>query len=122
MTNAKQIGELFSVFSAHMSDAEFKSAIINAQISARIAKERIDRGMTQKEFAEFLGVSQPMVSKWEAGNYNFTISAVSSIFDKLGLDYIFHIKEEQSDFTINYEFPCLKKSKVIDFSKYSNIA
>lgn len=91
MTTTKPVSELFDVFAEQMSSGDFKAALLNAQISARITKERIGRKMTQKDFAKLLGVSQPMVSKWEAGDYNFTISSISQIFEKLGLDYSFDI-------------------------------
>jgi len=38
-----------------------------AEIGARLAALRKERGITQKEFAERLGVSQPMVSDYERG-------------------------------------------------------
>ena len=91
MTTTKPVSELFDVFAEQMSSGDFKAALLNAQFSARITKERIGRKMTQKDFAKLLGVSQPMVSKWEAGDYNFTISSISQIFEKLGLDYSFDI-------------------------------
>lgn len=97
MTESRPIKELFDFLSAHISEAEFKTAIITAEISSRITKERIDRNMTQKEFADFLGVSQPMISKWESGDYNFTISAISDIFDKLNLDYRFDIIDDNGE-------------------------
>lgn len=98
MTTTKPVSELLNAFAEHMSSAAFKTALINAQISARITKERIDRKMTQTDFAKLLGVTQPMVSKWEAGDYNFTISSVSQIFEKLGLDYSFAIIDNNTSF------------------------
>lgn len=69
-------------------------------ISATILKKRIDLGMNQKQFAEFMRVSQGMVSKWESSDYNFTIEAISNICDKLNL--IFHVEitnqEEEKDY------------------------
>lgn len=49
-----------------LSDAEVKSLVELAKISARIERCRIEMGMTQKEFAEYMGISQGMVSKWES--------------------------------------------------------
>ena len=43
--------------------------------------------MNQKQFASFMGVSQAMISKWESGEYNFTINTLNEICDKLGLDF-----------------------------------
>ena len=41
--------------------------------------------MTQKEFADYMGVTQGMVSKWESREYNFTIKSLNEICQKLGL-------------------------------------
>jgi len=69
-----------------------------AKISAVIAKNRIDRGMTQKEFADFLGVSQGMVSKWESEDYNFSIAGLAKICDKLNLELEINIKDTEKTF------------------------
>ena len=68
-----------------LSKPEIKSNIELAKISARLEMKRIDLGMTQKEFAEYMGVSQGMVSKWESREYNFTIATLNDICEKLGL-------------------------------------
>ena len=54
-------------------------------------------GMTQQEFAEYMGVTQGMVSKWESREYNFTIRSLNEIFHKLNFD-----------FTVSIEKPCSK--------------
>ena len=66
-----------------LSEAEVKTAIELAKISAKIENCRIDLGMTQKEFADFMGVTQGMVSKWESREYNFTIRSLNEICQKL---------------------------------------
>jgi transcriptional regulator with XRE-family HTH domain len=43
--------------------------------------------LRKKQFAEFMGVSQAMVSKWECGEYNFTINTLIEICDKLGMEF-----------------------------------
>ncbi len=69
-----------------LTEAEVKTAIELAKISARIERCRLDMGMTQQEFAEFLGVTQGMVSKWEGREYNFTIRTLNEICEKVNLD------------------------------------
>jgi transcriptional regulator with XRE-family HTH domain len=39
----------------------------NIQIGSRIAEHRREKGITQEELANHLGVSKPAVSKWESG-------------------------------------------------------
>ena len=56
---------------------------LEASICSEIISQRIKRNMTQKEFAEFMGVS--LVSKWEKGECNFTLSSLVRIASKLGL-------------------------------------
>lgn len=69
-----------------ISESEAKSIVEIAKISARIESKRIDMGMTQQEFADYMGVSQGMVSKWESRNYNFTIKTLNEICEKLKID------------------------------------
>lgn len=66
-------------------EAEIKTTVELAKISAKIERCRLDLGMTQKEFADYMGVTQGMVSKWESREYNFTIKSLNEICQKLGL-------------------------------------
>ena len=64
-----------------------KNYVMNEHISGQDVKElRKSLGMTQKEFAHLLGVSQSMVSKWESEYYNFSIESLANICSKLGWD------------------------------------
>ena len=45
------------------SDEEVKTIVENAKISASIERRRIDMGMTQQEFAEYMSVTEEMVAK-----------------------------------------------------------
>ena len=66
-----------------ISKAEVKSIVELAKISAKIERCRLEMGMTQKEFAQYMGVTQGMVSKWESREYNFTIRSLNEICEKL---------------------------------------
>ncbi|MBR1649667.1 MAG: helix-turn-helix transcriptional regulator [Lachnospiraceae bacterium] len=68
------------------SEAEIKTMVDLAKISARIERRRLEMQMTQKEFADYMGVTQGMVSKWEGRDYNFTIKTLNEICKKLDLD------------------------------------
>lgn len=59
-------------------------------------------GMTQMEFAKFMGVTQGMVSKWESRDYNFTIRSLNEICQKLDLTL-----------TVNIEKRCLKNDYIV---------
>ena len=54
-------------------------------IAVSIQKQRCAQGLTQKELAERLGVSQAMVSQWENGEENFTAATLVKISSALGL-------------------------------------
>ena len=62
-------------------DRNFNRAMV--EIALAIKNERIFRGLTQKEFADFLEVKQTQVSRWESGDHNFTTSTLYAICDKL---------------------------------------
>ena len=66
-------------------EAEVKSIVQLAKISAQIERCRLDMEMTQEEFAQYLGVSQGMVSRWENRDYNFTVKSLNHICQKLNL-------------------------------------
>jgi len=80
------------------SKTEIKSIKDLAKISAKIEMKRNDLGMTQKEFARFMGVSQGMVSKWESREYNFTITSLNDICDRIGLVFEPVISEPEEIF------------------------
>ena len=94
MNKQTSISKLFEALTANMSTAEIKASMVISDISSRIEKERINMGLSQKDFAKYLGVSQGMVSKWESGDYNFTIESIANIFDKLNLDFEFTITSD----------------------------
>ena len=84
-----------------ISEAEVKTIVDLAKISARIERYRIELGMTQQEFAEYMGVSQGMVSKWESREYNFTIRSLNEICQKLDLDFSVSIDKPYSQVDYN---------------------
>ena len=69
-----------------LTDSDVKSTVELAKISARIERRRLDMGLTQVEFAKYMGVSQGMISKWESREYNFTIKTLNEICEKLDLE------------------------------------
>ena len=92
VANAKKT----SWVSEGISEAEIKTTIELAKISAKIERCRLDLGMTQIEFARFMGVTQGMVSKWESRDYNFTVRSLNEICQKLDITL-----------SVSIEKPCL---------------
>lgn len=113
LENAKKTDWVSDSFSA----TELKTIVELAKISALIERERLEMGMTQKEFAEYMGVSQGMVSKWESREYNFTIKTLNDICDKLNLDLYVNLEKTcaKTDYTIarwNSEVVAPKREKI----------
>lgn len=86
MTVAKNdLKDLFIALGADLSDEQFLLATLQGLISAEISMKRQELGLNQKQLAEKLGVSQTMVSRWEAGDCNFTLSSLVKISSVLAL-------------------------------------
>lgn len=77
--------EFLSALSQNMSAEELMLAGLQGVIAAEIVGKRLSLHMTQKEFAEYMGVSQGMISKWEKGESNFTLQTLVQIASKLGI-------------------------------------
>lgn len=96
------IDKLVNAISGSLTSSDVVAAKQLAKISSMIVSNRLERGMNQKQFAEFTGVSQGMVSKWESGEYNFTVETLVHICEKLNLDL---------DISISSKWNNLGKSK-----------
>ena len=97
-----------------LTEAEVKTTVELAKISARIERCRLDMGMTQQEFAEYLGVTQGMVSKWEGREYNFTIRTLNEVCEKINLNLSIVIEKPRliSDYeVVRWDEETTNKSK-----------
>jgi len=56
-------------------------------ISASLFNKRISMGINRQEFAEYLGTTQKMVSRWESAEYDFPISVLIDIYGKLEMTF-----------------------------------
>lgn len=92
MENANK--KMFKALSDYVSNSDVYAARATAKISMSIFKHRKEMKMTQKQFAEMMGVSQGMVSKWESAEYNFTIETLSQIAEKLHMVFEIDLKPE----------------------------
>lgn len=73
--------------SDHLSEEEITVAKYIAQIATAIQRQRKAMGLTQRELAQRLGVSQVMVSHWENGEKNFTIATLAKISVALSMTW-----------------------------------
>jgi len=81
-----------------------------ADISLAISDYRRENNLSQIEMANKLDVSQPMVSKIESGEYNFSIEFLCRICDKIGWEFkvdfvrgiVFKFEKEPLEVKIDY--------------------
>lgn len=65
-----------------------------ALISNKLILKRSELKMDQKSFAKYVGVTQGLVSRWESGRYNFTVSTLIAICNKLDMSLDINLKNE----------------------------
>lgn len=114
----ENLEDLLQLFENKITLADINSAKCLGEISAAIAKRRIELQMTQSEFAKYLGVSQGMVSKWESTDYNFTIKGLAEIAQKLGLEVSVSLAPIGDNVEITH---ITDASEIIDFRARTSI-
>ncbi|MDF2952299.1 MAG: family transcriptional regulator [Anaerocolumna sp.] len=93
-TKPVALDELLEEFTKYISEEDIIIANLLAKISGVIVKKRLDMNMTQREFADYMQVSQGMVSKWESKDYNFTIETLVHVCTKLDIQVDVVIKSD----------------------------
>ena len=86
--------EMYSLLASYISKSDIYAASVIAKVSAFIINYRNRTRMTQKEFANFMGVSQSMISKWESAEYNYSVESIAQIAEKLGYTFDVEFKPE----------------------------
>lgn len=65
-------------------------------ISMKIFDYRVEKGLSQKQLAGTLGITQAMVSKLESGEYNPTVEQLWKISEKLGWSFKVVLEDNES--------------------------
>lgn len=87
MNNEKcNLDELFSLFEDSIDPSDILLSKLMAQISTAITRERLKLKMNQEQFAKHINTSQSLISRWEHGDYNFSIKKIAEIAASLDLD------------------------------------
>jgi transcriptional regulator with XRE-family HTH domain len=86
MIKNDRMDDLLNTIFNNFSDEDLQTADMLSMIATAISSKRIELHLNQSQLAKKLGVTQAMISKWENGDYNFTIRQIVKIFNKLGLD------------------------------------
>jgi ribosome-binding protein aMBF1 (putative translation factor) len=69
-----------------LSLEERRASEFVASIAVSIQRQRKALGLTQKDLADKLGVSQVMISRWENGEENFTAATLAKISAALEME------------------------------------
>lgn len=65
---------------------ETLATILKSTVASKIILARYNLKLSQKALAEKIGVTQPMIAKWENGDYNFTLSQLAKVCIALETD------------------------------------
>ena len=115
----KGIHDLLALFEDTLSPVDALTSKLMAQISSEITKERLKLGMNQSEFAKYIGATQSLVSRWEHGDYNFSIKKIAEVAVALNMDVDFNMKssvpEDASKNSMDSDRSVEVTSKIIHF-------
>lgn len=104
----KSAKEFLELLSDGFSEEELLLSTMQGLIASEITIKRHEAGLSQKEFAKLVGVTQGLVSKWEAGDNNYTLSTLVKISKVLNI-------EMQSPFVWNFQRQEKGKTKSLIF-------
>ena len=79
------------------NDPEYRYYDLLDKISVCLVNYRVKRGMSQTELARQLGVSQTMISKYESGDYNFSLKSIIELLAALDMHFRIEVGEEEAD-------------------------
>lgn len=85
MRTDKEMASFLSGLSRNESVEDLQLAVIRGLIAAEISMKRQELGWSQADLACKLGVTQGLVSRWEAGETNFNLSTLVRIASALDL-------------------------------------
>ena len=100
--DALELTDLLNLFEDDITIADIIASKLLGKVSASIVKKRIELHMTQKEFARYMNVSQGMVSRWEGGDYNFSIKTLAEIAEKLDLELAVNLNPYRNGIQIQH--------------------
>lgn len=86
--------DLLSLFEETLAPADVLSAKAMSEASRSITSERLRLNMNQKDFAEYIHVKQSQVSRWESGQYNFSIHKLAEIASALDMDLTIRLRKK----------------------------
>lgn len=86
-------------------------------VGSTIRKLRLEKGMTQSELGELLGVKKAAVQKWESGQVQnlkqSTVKSLCEIFDKNPVVFIFDTQELLNSETIKRQVSLIEQIELL---------
>ena len=116
MKSSKHMDDLFSVLTENMDDRKLYLVILQSDLSSAAALRRADLGLSQSDVAKKIGKTQSVVSKWENGDQNFTLSTLVDIAFALDMDLEVNLSPHKNPEERKIEEDQTKK--IIDFSNW----
>ena len=118
----KSIREILNNLSDDAPKSEIYAAHYLGKISGQILNLRMQSGLSQEEFAKKLGINQSMLSKYESGEYNFTVKKLADICCKLDIDLTLNLNSHgvhEESLRKNWEYPVYnQKRKMIKYNVF----
>lgn len=107
-----------------LTESEKKIIDQKGKVAAAILNKRYELNMNQTQFAAYMKVSQGMISKWENGDYNFTIATLQEICEKLNLQLHIDIQDivEEPETTRIFHGVSSVKNKYHQFPLINTVA
>lgn len=105
MVNKQMLVEADSFFKEEQDELknELEADKLLVDIACEFIKYRAKNGLTQKDLADKLNVSQTMISKLESGDYNPTVKTLFDIAKKLCWNFKIEFNEVTQKYYYQYE-------------------
>lgn len=91
--NLINAGKYLNRICADMSISKLYYYDIQYTLSTTILEYQLKHNLTSKDMANYLKISPKMLYKYESGNYNFSLSQICDLCEKLKLKLNFSIAE-----------------------------
>ena len=69
----------------NMTEKDKEEVDLKGIIAGLIVNKRYELNMSQKEFADYVGVTQQTISQYENGEYNFSLEFVKPLLNKFNI-------------------------------------
>lgn len=105
MIEEKRLTDAYEFFEQENNEFKREMEISNllVDIACEFIKYRDKNGLTQKDLAEKLQITQAMVSKLESGDYNPTIKMLFEMAQKLSWSFKLEFNEVSRKYNYEYE-------------------